>query len=502
MCARTWKTLRAGTVVSRPFLVNVLPIGLFLIGRAACAWAGLGMDIPWAYFQLLDRHELTIHPFWNLFLLHSQPPLLNALLALILNLGVVTGTDPRFWAAAVFFGLGATLAWGVFRLTLLLTKRFGLAMLATVLMLADPGHHVFQHQYFYPFMLQAMLVGMAICAFRFLAGGGAPTLFGAVGLIVLAGNTSSLYHPLWVLGLGVLLIACRTKVAGRRAEGRWVAPVALLTLLVGALAWPAKNWVVFGQFSVSTMEGLNMARGTTDLDAALAQGDWRREAADGLASLRRDYPHAPMVVLEARAKGDGSVNMNQYEMVTINPRLKALAVRWRRAHPGEWSRMVLSQYWMWTRAAYADSYGEALTVPGNATYRWYARLHQAVFYPDCEPVLESIMGRNVELVRSGLTRQRVPVTLFGLVFFPVILIGATVTNGVDAARRRDAAAMVCLVMITCILWVLVVPCLTDGQEGNRMRFAVDPFITILGLKLAHHLWAKRSTSTGKGSLRV
>jgi hypothetical protein len=49
-----------------------------------------------------------------------------------------------------------------------------------------------------------------------------------------------------------------------------------------------------------------------------------------------------------------------------------------------------------------------------------------------------------------------------------------------------------MVMVYAVVWVLVVPCLTDGHEGNRMRFAVDPLIAILAVKMGHDLMTRRA----------
>ena len=39
----------------------------------------------------------------------------------------------------------------------------------------------------------------------------------------------------------------------------------------------------------------------------------------------------------------------------------------------------------------------------------------------------------------------------------------------------------------CTVWVLAVPCLTDGTEGNRMRFAVSPALTLLVMLLLNEV---------------
>ena len=475
-----WNRLkdRVGAV----FAVNALPLLLYSGERACCAAAGISMDIPWGYFQLLDRNDLLAHPFWSLFFLHSQPPVLNALLAIILRLSAMTGVAPFFWADVFFTAAGAAVVWGFFRLALRLTSSLALATVGTVFLLMDPGTHVFQHQYFYPLLLQALLIGMALFSLRFLSWGRTTDFCAAAAMMMVVCNTSTLYHPLWALLTAGLLVAARRR-AMARGTLRWPVWAGLAALAIGVTVWPLKNLAVFGQFTYSTWEGLNLARGTEAM-SVLAGDEWRPEAQAGLVSLHERFPGAPLNVVAGNVKCDGSINQNQYGFVTLNPRLTTAAVRWRFGHPGEWAGLAVTQYAMWTRASYADGYREGLAVPGNEAYRRYALAHWALFYADLRPLAETASARWASLGVSRITGRPVPLTLFGWGVFPLILIGTLALNWKPAVRQGDAVAGVCLLMALCILWVMGVPCLTDGQEGNRMRFAVDPFILALGLRLA------------------
>ena len=55
-------------------------------------------------------------------------------------------------------------------------------------------------------------------------------------------------------------------------------------------------------------------------------------------------------------------------------------------------------------------------------------------------------------------------------------------------RERSVEAAAALLMWFCILWVLAIPCFTDGHEGNRMRFSVSALFTILTLKPLNDSW--------------
>lgn len=479
-----------GTGIHRTFLVNTIPLLLYGIEKLACHAASISMDIPWGFFQLLDRQELLSHPFWSLFFLHSQPPLLNGLLALILNLSVLTGVTPSFWANILYTLIGAAISCGLFRLTLKLTASIGWAVLATILLLADPGTHLFQHQYFYPFILQVLLIGMALFSLRFLKQGRVYDFMMTIILITLICNTGSLYHPLWGILMAGMLVAANRINKGRTMPP-WVLWTGLATLVIGLTVWPLKNLAVFNQFTFSTWKGVNLARGT-DCMKKLADGKWRLDSQDGINQLQSRFTKAPLNVVASPEKSDGSLNWNQYGFVVINPMLSSDALRWRLDHPGAWAKMAATHYAIWTSPSYADSYLGGVRVPGNEEYRNYARFHLAIFHPDLRPMAERLSKCKLFGI-SRFTGEPIPLTLLGLVIFPLIMIGTWATNWKPAFRDANATAIVCLLMSFCILWVLAIPCLTDGHEGNRMRFAVDPFIVALGIKLANDGWRRWCT---------
>jgi hypothetical protein len=60
---------------------------------------------------------------------------------------------------------------------------------------------------------------------------------------------------------------------------------------------------------------------------------------------------------------------------------------------------------------------------------------------------------------------------------PVLLIAVAVL--LPRRLRTGPEAWVALLAAAALLWVLVVPCLTDGTEGNRMRYAVSPCVLLL-----------------------
>ena len=68
-----------------PLRRRLVPVGIFLVSVLLAEAVGFEMRIPWSHYQVLDRQVLEATPFGALLLLHSQPPMMNALLALGYN---------------------------------------------------------------------------------------------------------------------------------------------------------------------------------------------------------------------------------------------------------------------------------------------------------------------------------------------------------------------------------------------------------------------------------
>jgi hypothetical protein len=73
----------------------VIPVGLWLVAFVVARAAGFAMTMPWIFYQVLDAPVLAEHPLASLCYLHSQPPVLNALVAACLTDGLA-GNRFRF----------------------------------------------------------------------------------------------------------------------------------------------------------------------------------------------------------------------------------------------------------------------------------------------------------------------------------------------------------------------------------------------------------------------
>ncbi len=347
------------------------------------------------------------------------------------------------------------------------------ALLACIVLVLDPGFHLFRTMYFYPWLIQASLAALLLSAILFLRSGRPGPLWATVLLLGVVVNTRSLFHPLWALGFIALLLfaARRTAPDGGPRLKALAAPLLLLLLFLSA--WPIKNRVVFGQFTFSSLSGFNLSRDLPvdrlALNRYLHQGEVPAASQERAASFASRYGARASKVVSAAAKSTGERNWNHLFLLELNPHLAGAGLRWRARHVGAWLARAAFYYRCWALSTNLNPY--SLDPMGSGTTRFlsYQRLWTAAFYADLRPI-----GRWL-LRASGMggdpkgKKSRYPLTLFGYVLLPGLLLlsGILALGRWPRRRPEDGAALLCLY---CLVWVLAVPCLTDGYEGNRMRF--------------------------------
>jgi hypothetical protein len=442
--------------------------------------------------QLLDAGELQRAPVQSLLALHAQPPALNTLLAAALHLGGLLGCGAEPLLSILFFLLGGAVVVLLARLVRDLTGSSGLALGAVVLTVADPAFHVYRTIFFYELPLAALLLVALAAAARCLAGGGERSLL--VFVLAVGGMCllRSLCHPLWAAGMFGLLALGRWRLApGRLGRGAWLRCAAVLALLLGV--WPLKNAVLFGRPTLSSWTGYNMSRGTPVQNAAFLryletgevaaplQRRWERSA----PAFLRDAP-----VLVAPATRAGSRNWNHYLFLFTDRELARGAWRWRREHPGGWLRHSLANYLLWGRASYLDSYWGVARGPDHPLYRRYVRWHERLLFPDLRGVVVRLTPAAAAVhAETEMWGGPAPYTPLILVFLPALLIALAVL--LPRRLRTSPEAWVVLLAAVTLLWVLVVPCLTDGTEGNRIRYPVSPCALLLTAWTVVTVWRGR-----------
>lgn len=254
----------------------------FAVSRLAF-W-GLGVRFDSAslgrYFQFIDPDLLRHHLLQSLWYLHSQPPLFNAFLGVVVKLPGLS--PPVFRALFIAFGLVLTLL--LYRLLIALGFSAWVAAGLAIVYAVLPQTVLLENWLFYDYPVTALLVGSVLALHWFVrrpSPWSGVTFFALIGALVL---TRSVFQLVWVaLAIAVAAVACPRW---RLIAATSAAPVALVLLVY------IKNLVLFGTFVTSSWYGMSLAETTMpniplDQRAALVRrGD--------LSPLVLMYPFSPL----------------------------------------------------------------------------------------------------------------------------------------------------------------------------------------------------------------
>ncbi|HXV36025.1 MAG TPA: hypothetical protein VEC18_02685 [Myxococcota bacterium] len=451
-------------------------------------WLGLPMVLYWGKMQLLDRSWLLDHPFECLLYLHSQTPLLNTLAMFIAHASALTGLAEAAIASALF-GL---LAFGCFALLLEVAQLATGSRLASAIcgaaLLANPAFAFYRHRLLYeiPAMLAVLLVTWGFLCF--VREGRGRDWIGLIVALALLCVTKSLFHPLLALAIALLALAARHFSArtplrdlARRCAPGFALGIALVVL------WPAKNALVFGQFVSSSWLGFNLIV-RTPVEPYEPFVDFI-ERAQIHASLEPQIARfEPLfagddleVVLALKKPSHPKIpNWNHLAVLYTSGELVRRGLAWRFANFGEWMRMTAGRYFMTMRASFVFPYSAKRLFRASKRFNAYAKRYRDFIHPDLRPWLERAFPNWFVHRYAVIIDAPIPYTPWAFAYPPLLLAFALVA----LRRRREPLGGFLALCALASAWTILVPALTDGAEGNRMRLATAPLVSVGAYALA------------------
>jgi hypothetical protein len=415
------------------------------------------------YWQVLDLPLLRDDLLRSLFYLHSQPPLFNLALGLVLKWVPESRLPAVFEAAFLAFGyLGIV---GIYALLAELGAPRRAALAAALVQTLSTTWLVYESWLFYTLPTAVLVTWTAVWLARAARGSaGAAVAFAAA--VAALSWTRATYQPVWVVAsLAVLLFAVRTC-APRVRGWAWRSSIVALAL---ALALPVKNGLLVGSFSSSTWLGMSLARltterldeptreawiGTGELDPVARVRGFSRlsEYPVELQALPPGTPNHPALV--APTKSDGSPNLNHAAYVRIGRAYQRAALVVIRKRPDVYLDRVRRAFRTWLRPP--TDY--ILVVPLREALGGWDRLHSRL------------------LLWSALDRRRAGPTL---VLLPAAALFVAALIWRSPGERRRLLLLVSFPLLA-IAWNFTVGNLVDVEENNRFRVEVEGLMVALG----------------------
>lgn len=432
------------------------------------------MTIPYWYFQFLDVRLLQDHLWESMYYLHSQPPMLNLLLAGALHLQEAAGVGANVTTFVFHALLGAVGAIATAALCgVLIPDRFRRRLLIGLLVF-HPVYYSTLFEFFYTFQEIVILALLGCAVWRYLRSHSPLSFVALCALLVWIVYTRSMFHFVWAIAIPVaLLLGAR----GRNPEGRRPAVefVALLVMIAAVLAWPMKNKIVFDSFTYSTWQGYSISKGMLN-DAPLDKDIPRPDPPppfDEIPALAWDEKVDPA------GSGVPARNWNHYALIEDFRDRQRRAFEMFKRDPMRRLRRMGYHYWSFSRFTGRQPYTGAFATMDHPIPRWadpWMRLYEAVLVQELRPPL---------YLRNPYFRDE-PTRFWhvsGFFFtFPLIVIFAF-RKIRKRWRTHPVEARVAAMLLYTVLWVFSMILFVDGDEANRIRTSTEPFTIMLAMWL-------------------
>ncbi len=444
----------------------------FLATRLAFLAVGVRFDADplGGYWQYLDPQLLRDDLLRSLFYLHSQPPLFNLFLGLVLKLSPIS---PTATFQGLFAAAGLICYLSTFALMLRLGTARAVAFCLSTVVVCRPSFILFENWLMYDVPVTALLGLAAVTFAAFASGRSHPAVVHAFFIILgVLCATRSLFHLLFFFlaaALSLAMLPDRRRQVARAAT----IPAVLLMLLY------AKNLVVFGHPGPSSWMGMNLSRIVTsalsadDLDELQQTGQLslvdsvppfspvERYPARYFASPR--YPGVPAVA--DRFKSTGSVNYNHEAYLEISRDYFSDATRILSRRPDIYLHGMAKAWYN-----YFKPQTELDHVSRN-------RQRLRIYIAWCEPLLH---GRLPGVLEYG--GQAKPIYLFPTLGVPLLLLYAlaSIVGSKDRKGSLKAPPRRILAFLTLtILYTALVGNSLEVWENQRFRFYADPFVAVI-----------------------
>jgi len=423
--------------------------------------------------HFLDPELLRTRLLESLLYLHIQPPLMNFFTGLVLK--ITPESAALFHAIFLIFGL--TLCLALFLLQRRLGVAPGIAAALALLFAASPSFILFEHFLFYTLPLAALLAVAALALWHAVETRRTLPIVVFLGVVFLLCGTRSMFH--WVYFLAVW---CGIAWAVR-SRWRVVLVAGLLPFLV-LMSFYAKNAVLFGEFTVSTIAPKNLwimtagNLGWEEKTQLIAEGKLSPLSATNrwahLDAYPPEYHPIPAVLagipaVAAAHKSTGAVNYNHAAFIDIC-KVYGEDARWALFHRPKAFVYALATSWY----RYFKSSGALpVSLHSQAHMQPMQWLYDHVFYGK----LPFDLAPYSRLVDKGGN----PPYLFLIFGLPALFcFGVYRLLWRPPPTPADRALLAYLLFN--IAFVAVLGCTFDFHETARYRFKTDAFsLVLLGL---------------------
>lgn len=455
----------------------------FSLSRAVFYLLGVRFDTTplETYIQILDPVDLKNHLFQSIFYLHTQPPLFNLFLGIILKL---FPNNYTIIFQIIYILLGFSFYLCLFLLMEYLGVDQRINKTLTVLFMINPSNILYENWLFYSYPVAAFLMFAAFFYFKWLQK--QKNIYGIMLIIMLTAVvlTRSAYHFLWFC-LWIVLISVAIK------NLKKVLYISVIPLII-IFSICYKNWMYFQSFSLTSQYTFNYQIFTNFIGVALKinqNNNLKRDEniSEVLATEfnnisktgeRAFYylklPHTGIPVLDHYKKTSGAPNINSiYHIFTVNS-VKKEAYEYLKRNPHIYIDGIKRAYFLYFFPGPTDV---QLTNRNQITK--YENFFNIMFY-HLNNINSHKLYSEYLWKATGIMKIRWDFVSLGcylmIISFTLILIAFGIWSII---YHDNLIRYIMLFIILNILYTGLVSCLFTSWGTNRYRFDIDAFYVIL-----------------------
>ena len=417
-----------------------------------------GYTALFEYWQYLDVETLRSQLLQGLWYQHSQPPVFNLLLGLILKL-----SEPHAPLIFEYLFLVNSFVNACLLLTIIkkVTGRARLAFAVSLWYLLSPATMLYENELFYTSFISLLLLMLVYFMLKFRSRSNYGTAAGLFISLTLLCLTRSVYHLSWLIPV-CLLVSLSTF---NKERFKILLAGSLLSICVVG-GWYAKNYYLFHTFAASSWLGINFSRivfhdvvvkDTSDIASVhpfFPVSYYNRYISQAKV---KDYAGWNDKILLTEMKNGSFINMNHAAYLQVSDRYMESCKDFIIKHPGLYLANVFKSFIIFFSPA--------------SSYFKLAENNRKISYYDL------VYSFNLSHLADTKEHQRITLAISAI---PKFLVYCFVFFMV---ARKKYFSTINLVIIFTIFFSLAVSSLFEYGENMRYRYELEPLFLVLAAQV-------------------
>lgn len=490
------KSLESNTRFRRTTMGGLVILLVFILVRLMFhANGGAFVSKPLAFaMQYLDPLLLKDDLAQSLFYLHSQPPLFNGFLGVVLKLS----STPSLSYEILFHTAGIIICLSFYGILSYLSINWVISLFITVAFMLNPTLILYEHLLYYSYF-EVLFVSLSLfffirwCREKKIA----DVLLFWASLLCLCG-IHSVFHPLFILATSISLTSYLWFWIKDKQFAKMLFLASLLAL-APLTALCIKNFLVFGFFGTSSWDGMNL---------------WTK--VNGFASEQLEDLHRRGIVSSLAVKAELRTFQQPIGTYYKESELKNIPCH----HPADCNQFKSTGYPNFNHSGFIAlskqlrKDARAIIFYNPVQFIFYTLGSYSLTLWHSSDSVHALLDNNMEVVKkmekiyrflyfgflgveSKLDKRMWDRTIIITILFTIVYIGTLV----HALRRDDyglaGIKLFCLFCLLIHVYTIAVSSIIEFGENNRFRFPVDmAFLTmVLGnLTMWKQVWNYRMKS--------